>query len=338
MKQRWIWWSRISNQSTNRPACVTPALQLTPSALTSEVMPSATTTSSWTTILRYSGWCRMLVKSCATSPKQRAISSLPRATPHLGKYTSASSANSASTSPPRSKRLKYSITTDFICSGVIVCVEIAISAPSRVLGDCASGERDPQVLRLDRRELAGIGAAVQLLGVRSGAPGGDELLWIDVRADRVLGEALAVHELRRLRPIAEVIDLQLHAVAVRVGVVERQRHPVIEDAVGQHAALVEPDVGAQELVEGPVLERRVMDAGVDQLVGIVANQRRRQQCEPMVGRIVAEPGSAREDVRGSHPDDQSIPVDHLLQARRLEVDVMQRRHGDAVGRGRRRGG
>src|SRR4051794_24477226 len=331
MKQRWIWWSRISNQSTNRPACVTPALQLTPSALTSEVMPSATTTSSWTTILRYSGWCRMLVKSCATSPKQRAISSLPRATPHLGKYTSASSANSASTSPPRSKRLKYSMTTDFICSGVIVCVEMAISVPSPVLGDCASGERDPQVLRLGRRELAVIGATVQLLGARSCAPGGDELLWIDVGADRVLCEALAVHELRRTRPVAEVIDLQLHAVAVRVGVVERQRHPVIEDGVREHAAVSEPDVRAQELVERLVLERGVMDARVDQLVGVVANPRRRQQREAMVGRIVAQPGSAGEGVGRSHPHDQPVPVDHLPEPPRLEVDVMQPRHGDGVG-------
>jgi hypothetical protein len=72
----------------------------------------------------------MLVKSCPTSPKQRAISSLPRATPHLGKYTSASSAKRASTSPPRSKRLKYSITTDFICSAVIDCVEMAMCCTS----------------------------------------------------------------------------------------------------------------------------------------------------------------------------------------------------------------
>ena len=56
---------------------------------------------------------------------------------------------------------------------------------------------------------------------------------IDELADRVGLERFGVsHPLRRLGPVAEVVDLELDAVAVRVGVVVGERHAVVDAELG----------------------------------------------------------------------------------------------------------
>src|SRR3989442_15365653 len=70
-----------------------------------------------------------------TSETHRPISSLPLASPHLGKQTWASSANRSrmlppvDVVPPLSKAFRYSSATDLRCSSVMVWVVIAMSAP-----------------------------------------------------------------------------------------------------------------------------------------------------------------------------------------------------------------
>jgi len=51
---------------------------------------------------------------------------------------------------------------------------------------------------------------------------------------------------------------------------------VVEDAVRQHSGRFETQVGVEQLVERSVLERRVDGCGVDELVRIVADERRRE--------------------------------------------------------------
>jgi hypothetical protein len=51
----------------------------------------------------------------------------------------------------------------------------------------------------------------------------------------------------------------------------------------------------------------------------------------MVRRVVGKPGSARELEKCLHANYSGIPIYHLLQARSLEVDVVQDRPCDDVG-------
>src|SRR6478609_4134681 len=66
-----------------------------------------------------------------TSAKHCPIASLPLASPHLGKWTCASSAKRSrmlppvDVTPPLSKAFRYSSATDLRCSSVIVCCATA---------------------------------------------------------------------------------------------------------------------------------------------------------------------------------------------------------------------
>jgi len=66
-----------------------------------------------------------------------------------------------------------------------------------------------------------------------------------------------------------------------------------------------------------------MDTRVRQLVRVVAQLRRGEQREAVIGRVVGEPGTARKLVRRTHAHHRGVPVNHLLQARGLQVDVVQ---------------
>ena len=121
------------------------------------------------------------------------------------------------------------------------------NAPSLMIGERVAGfvagddgggaaaysrRREPQVERALGRELARVRAPMQLRVRGALAPGRDDPIGIDGDADRVGRElGRGAHELRRALPVAEVVGLQLDAVAVGIDEVERQRHPVVEHHV-----------------------------------------------------------------------------------------------------------
>ncbi|HEY6511938.1 MAG TPA: hypothetical protein VI032_08170 [Burkholderiaceae bacterium] len=136
MKQRWICQSRISNTSHQRPAAHsgTPARQA-PSLCSPWLVPSHTTRSlPENTQLNSEKWWAIDFKVAPTSPNSLPIWSRPVATPHFGKYTCASVANSSriepplEVTPPLSNAFRYSIATDLRCSSVMVCLASAIVA------------------------------------------------------------------------------------------------------------------------------------------------------------------------------------------------------------------
>ena len=160
---------------------------------------------------------------------------------------------------------------------------------------------------------------------------------VDELADRVLVELRALaHERARLRPVAEVVDLQLDVVAVRVAVVVRERHPVIEAERRHDPGLLEPQVAGVELVEAVVLERRV----VQPRARVLAPGRRRSSGTRSARsggwprRWRATPRTAYWK-RTSAPTSDGVPVDHLLQPGGLEVDVVELGVDDGVSGHRR---
>ena len=88
-------------------------------------------------------------------------------------------------------------------------------------------------------------------------------------------------------------------------------------------ALAQPQIVRVELLEVGVLERAVVHARARVLLRVIHEPREGEQRDPVVGAVVAQPrtGGVLEDDLGA--DHLAVPVDHLLQPRRLEVDVVE---------------
>src|SRR3954454_17877866 len=134
MKQRLNCQSRISNTSHELSAnqSGTPPRQA-PSRASPWLVPSHTTKSEPEKIqLNSEKWWTMDLSVPPTSPNSLPICSRPTASPHLGKYTWASVANSSriepplEVTPPLSKALRYSRATDLRCSSVMVSLVIVM--------------------------------------------------------------------------------------------------------------------------------------------------------------------------------------------------------------------
>ena len=79
------------------------------------------------------------------------------------------------------------------------------------------------------RVAAGHRLGVDLLEAHAVRVVGGDLLGVDEHADRVGLELVrGAHPLLRLLPVAEAVDLQLDVVAVGIGVVVGERHPVVQ--------------------------------------------------------------------------------------------------------------
>ena len=156
-----------------------------------------------------------------------------------------------------------------------------------------------------------------------GVVGGDPL-GVDEHADRVGLELLRVaHPVLRPGPVAEAVDLQLDVVAVRIGVVVGERHPVVEAQRRRDLLLLEPQVARVQLLEARVLERGVVHAGACLLLRVLDEVREREQRDPMVRFVVGQPRAALELVDDLGADERPVAVDHLLQTGRLEVEVVE---------------
>ena len=88
-----------------------------------------------------------------------------------------------------------------------------------------------------------------------------EVFRLKIRPDRVLREALALHEVTRLLNGVEVVDLSLQAIAVWVAVVDAHRRPVVHAPVRQHAFGLALLVCQDEVAERGEGESDVLQAG-----------------------------------------------------------------------------
>ena len=188
-----------------------------------------------------------------------------------------------------------------------------------------------------RGELARHRARVDLLEGRPGLGRLRHASGVDEPADRILVELKALAHVRaRLRPVAEVVDLQLDVVAVRIAVVVGERHAVVEAEVRHDPGLLEPQVARVELVEAVVLEGGVVQPRPRVLLGVVDEVRERGQRDPVVGLVVGDPGAERIPEEHLGPEQHAVPVDHLLEPGGLEVDVVQLGVDDGSVSGHRR--
>ena len=100
---------------------------------------------------------------------------------------------------------------------------------------------------------------------------------------------------------------------------------MVEADVGLDPGLAQPQVARVEVLEARVLEGAVVQPGARVLLGVVARSpgTRAARCGGWPRRWRARrrrrPGSCT-----SAPTSGAVPVDHLLQARRLQVDVVER--------------
>ena len=149
-------------------------------------------------------------------------------------------------------------------------------------------------------------------------------LGIDELADRIRLELLrGPHPLSRLGPIAEVVDLELDVVAVGVGVVVGERHAVIDAERRLDPGLLQTQIAGVELVEPGVLEGRVMEAGAGLLLGIVGEAGEREQGDPVIRGVIAEPGADVVLKVDLGADEDRVEIDHLLETGRLQVEVVE---------------
>ena len=94
-----------------------------------------------------------------------------------------------------------------------------------------------------------------------------------------------------LRPVAEVVDLELDVVAVGVLVVVGERHPVVEAEGRLDPGLAQPQVARVQVLEAVVLERAVVQARARLLVRVVDEAREGEQRDAVVRLVVGEPGA-----------------------------------------------
>ena len=135
---------------------------------------------------------------------------------------------------------------------------------------------------------------------------------VDELADRIRGELGALAHVRAgLRPVAEVVDLQLDVVTVRVAVVVRERHAVVEAERRLDAGLLESHVARVEILEGAVLERRVVQPGSRVLVGVVDEVGERGQRDAVIGLVVGDPGPESVLEQDLRSEQRRVPVDPL---------------------------
>ena len=73
-----------------------------------------------------------------------------------------------------------------------------------------------------------------------------------------------------------------------------------------------------------------MDPGMYQLVCVVAQTRSSEQGKAVIGLIIAEKSSTRKLEIHSHAYHDGIPVNHLLQACRLQIDMVESGLSDGV--------
>ena len=88
--------------------------------------------------------------------------------------------------------------------------------------------------------------------------------------------------------------------------------------------IAQAQVARVQLLEARVLERRVVHPRAGVLVRVIDEVRERQQRDPVIGAVVGQPSAALELEDRLGTDERAVEVDHLLQPRRLEVDVMER--------------
>ena len=145
----------------------------------------------------------------------------------------------------------------------------------------------------------------------------------------------------------EVVDLELHAVAVGIAVVHGRRGAVVDAEEGTDALLPGPDVVVEQFLQRAERERDVVEPGGlgrlhAQLApggGVARGQRAEVDEGDAVVLVVigheGEMGVLVDDVTAEH---RAVPVTHLRQAVGLEHDVGELGWGhDSVLLVRRRG-
>ena len=99
---------------------------------------------------------------------------------------------------------------------------------------------------------------------------------------------------------------------------------MVEAEVGLDSELAQTQVAGVELLEAAELEGTVVEAAARALLVVVDVGGAREQRDPVVCGVVRHPRSEAILVGDLGADDRAVPVDHLLQARRLQVDVVER--------------
>ena len=94
--------------------------------------------------------------------------------------------------------------------------------------------------------------------------------------------------------------------------------------------LLEAQIARVQVLEARVLERRVMHPRPRLLLRVIDKVREGQKRDPVIRLIVRQPRAALKLMMHFRTNQRAVEVDHRLQSRRLEVEVMERWVNDCV--------
>src|SRR5579875_220074 len=162
--------------------------------------------------------------------------------------------------------------------------------------------------------------ALSLQEIRSGRAGPQacqNLVGIVFHADRIRTVVRSVHVRGGLLARAESIDLEFHLVAVRIGIVHRDRHTVVDAPVGQDTLLLQLRVVLEEVIHRRVGIGDVIytdGAAPIALVPVRLDHSQVDQCDPMVLVIISQKRQRGVLELYFCVEHRPIPLDHLLEA------------------------
>jgi len=117
-------------------------------------------------------------------------------------------------------------------------------------------------------------------------------------------------------PSAKGIDLQLHLIAVGIGVVHRHRHAVMDAPIGQDALVLELDVVLDQVVDAAVGVGDVVDADRAPrtvMAGVRRHYSQVDQRHAVMLVVVGEKRQYRILVLDLAVEHRLIPSDHLVE-------------------------
>jgi len=116
----------------------------------------------------------------------------------------------------------------------------------------------------------------------------DQLFWIEISTDRILGESRAAHVLVRFLGSIKIIDLRLQHIAVGVVVVKTRSNSMIDAPDGRDAPCLSLTVGQQERREVREREGDVLQAAAVAVLGRCGWEA--DQCDAVVFVVVGDEG------------------------------------------------
>src|SRR5271165_6791496 len=169
-----------------------------------------------------------------------------------------------------------------------MCLNCSIYRPLRLRR--SSSEKDPGIVGRRGSKFACPGPLVQLPWRCSGFAGSNHLVRVNIRAHRILRKLRRVPQmLARCPTVPIIIDIQFDAVAIGILIVQSSLRASVGTQNRRDAFLLQPHVGAEQIVKTSIFEGKVLQPGMMRSVGISFKTGQFDECEAMVRLIIGQP-------------------------------------------------